>query len=272
MDLLPRRAGLGAAAAALVSLSIPAEAAELPCFDQSAMQSARIHDLRIMLMVNALKCRTRSPQTLRSYGELLDQRGEELTDHSRQILSALIDKHGPTLGPVVYNRYETAIANYHSFTEPTQRQCDDIAAYINLAGRADHAELETLSRLATNRAIDVCIPPRGADNATSAEPAMTAPPATLTRASAAEPELEVVDGIPTYNTPGTGPDTAPKPLETVALAAAGTADAGPESAPAQARSQAATGSTPLSAEDKLDQAIVALSAAVAALSDLRSEP
>lgn len=269
MNLLPRRAGLGAAVVALVSLANPAHATDLPCFEQSAMQSARIHDLRVMLMVNALKCRVRSPQTLRSYGELLDQRGEELDDHNWQILNAMIDKYGPVQGPVAYNRYETAIANYHSFTEPSQRQCDDIAAYINLAGRADHAELETLSRLATNRAIDVCIvPASGANDRMSATPAMTAPTAGLTRAAASEPELEMVDGIPTYTTPGTGPDTAPQPLETVAVPAAGTADA----EPVMAQAPADAGSPALSAEDKLDQAIVALSAAVAALSDLRRKP
>ncbi|MEQ5788618.1 hypothetical protein J3454_12005 [Erythrobacter sp. NFXS35] len=228
------------------------------------MQSARIHDLRVMLMVNALKCRTRHPQTLRSYGNLLDERGQEFADHNRQVLSAMIDRYGPLQGPGAYNRYETALANYHSMPEPSQRQCEDVAAYISLAARADHAELATLSKLATNRSIDACLTPlNGADDDELAKLDPSPEPAMLTQAAAAEGAPEMVDGIPTYHVPGTGPDTAPEPLEKVALPAFETTDVEPEKPqPAQASA----------AEDKLDQAILALSEAVAALSDLRREP
>lgn len=267
MYLLLRRASLGAVAAAFVSLANPAHAAEFPCFEQDDMQAARIHDLRVMLMVNALKCRLLRPQTLRSYGDLLDQRGEELTDQSRQVLAAMVDQYGTVQGPVAYNRYETALANYHSVPQPSRRQCEDVAAYIDLAGRADHAELATLSRLATNRAIDLClVPVDRSDSTVAGMPEPEADFATMARASVGLAEPEMVDGIPTYNTPGTGPDTAPEPLEKVALPAAGSDSPAPQ-APTVAEARTAT-----EAEAKLDQAILALSQAVAALSDLRREP
>lgn len=263
------RASLGIVVALLASTSSVAQAAELPCFDEAAMQSARIHDLRVMLMVNALKCRFRHPEALRSYGELLEQRGQELTDHSRLVQLNLSHKYGDVVGPVAYNRYETAIANHHSVPDPSQKQCEDVAAYIDLAMRADHAELETLSKLVTNRAIDVCLTPlQGSAEVVAVGPetaSETIAAARPIRVSIAEEAPQLVDGIPTYTVPGTGPDTAPEPLEVVALPAAAPASA-------SAAAVSAPASPAVGANDKLDQAIIALSAAVAALSDLRQQP
>lgn len=259
-----RRTGFGAAAVALVSLNPAAQAAEFPCFDEPALQSARIHDLRVMLMVNALKCRLLRPQTLRSYGDLMDQRGDELTDHSRQVRDAMVDRYGMAMGEIAYNRYETELANYHSIPDPSQRQCDDVAAYINLAARADHGELATLSRLATSRAIDVCLTPLSRSDAMAQTKPLAQPaPAAMTRPVPPAPEPELVDGIPTYSVPGTGPDTAPEPIEKAMLTDAGATAAPPASAQA---SKAAV------QEQRLDQAILALSEAVAALRDLRKTP
>jgi len=264
MRLLYFRARLGVCAALLASLANPALAAELHCFKQNAMQSARIHDLQVMLMVNALKCRERRPETLRRYGNLLEQRGAELGDHARKVEATLSEKFGSANGPVAFHRYETAIANYHSYPAPSQEQCEVIATYIDLATRADHAELETLSKLATSRSIDVCLTPVsgvGADETT--QPAPLAQRAGLTRIAAADPVPQIIDGIPTYTVPGTGPNTAPEPLEKVAIAASGPAEAVVVPAPPSETSPA---------QDKLDQAILALSAAVTALSELRQQP
>jgi hypothetical protein len=263
MRLLNIRARLGASVALLAALTVPAQAADFPCFQDNAMQSARIHDLQVMLMVNALKCRVRHPETLRTYGVLLEQRGQEFGHHGRQIEASMVKEYGLSQGQVAFHRYETTIANFHSLINPSQRQCEEIATYINLAARADHPELESLSRLITGRAIDVCLTPIGTSNVQAVfEPEPLAPPAVLTSAPAAEPAPQIVDGVPTYPVPGTGPDTAAEPLETVAVLASATPPAAVPADPAASTS----------AEGKLDQAIVALSAAVAALSELRQQP
>ena len=260
MHRVARHACLGLSAILIASTATLTKAADFPCFEDAAIQSARIHDLRTMLMVNALKCRTRNPDTLRSYGNLLDQRGGELADHSKLVLLNLQQRYGEAQGLAAYHRYETAIANYHSLPAPSQAQCDEIGTYIALATRADHGEWETLSRLVTSRSIDVCLTPAAGAAAPlargSVAGAMGAAMGAPTRGAAPETEVPLVDGIPTYSVPGTGPETAPEPLERVALPAAG-------SAPASAAP---------SAEKKLDQAILALSAAVAALSELRQQP
>ena len=268
MRLLDLRARFGDFVAIIATSSLPAQAADWPCFESAAMQSARIHDLQVMLMVNALKCRVRHPETLRSYGNLLDQRGPEFGRHGRQLEAEMVKRYGLTQGQVAFHRYETAIANYHSISDPTIRQCEQTATYIDLASGADHAELETLSRLATRRAIDVCLTPLGiaADQAEAAPP-LRAPPVEMASAAATEPAPQIVDGIPTYPVPGTGPNTAPEPLETVAVLASA-----PASPPAPAPAASAAPAATPAAEDKLDQAILALSAAVAALSELRQKP
>lgn len=260
-----RRAWLGVIGAICASTASLSHAAQLPCFDQAAMQSARIHDLQVMLMVNALKCRLRQPETLRAYGDLLDQRGRELDDHSRLVQLNLAAQYGEANGPVAYHSYETAIANYHSEVEPSQRQCQNVAALIDLALQADHDELATLSRLATNRAIDACLAPLAAATDTAINAKAEPMPAVAAEAgpihvAASEPEPEMVDGIPTYRVPGTGPDTKPKPLEKAVL----TEEASPLAAQKVAKADPAAG--------KLDEAIAALSAAVVALNAMRQQP
>ncbi|MEL7218075.1 MAG: hypothetical protein AAGK01_06550, partial [Pseudomonadota bacterium] len=160
MNLLPTRMGAAIAAVALVTSAVPAQASAFPCFDTNDMQSARIHDLRVMLMVNALKCRQLSPATLRQYGRFLEERSDEMSVHGDKIEQSLVARYGPEQGRVAFNDYETRIGNYHAGTQPTRELCDDVSTFMKLASRANHAELETLSKLATNRAISTCLVPQ----------------------------------------------------------------------------------------------------------------
>ncbi len=257
MNLLPTRMGAGVAAAALMASAIPAHASSLPCFEKSDMQSARIHDLRVMLMVNALKCREMSPATLRQYGQFLDQRSDELSVHGEAVERSLIARYGPQEGRLAFSDYETRIGNYHAGVQPTRELCRDTDTFMKLAGRANHAELETLSKLATNRAISTCRVPRDADFTTQvAEGSIPTEPDAVelvADSSTDVPEApQMVDGIPTYTDPATAPTSEPELLETVALVEPKAPTAQPE-------------------PDKLSQAISALDAAAAALRDMQTE-
>lgn len=254
MYLLPTRIGAGIAAVALIASAVPAHASNFPCFEETEMQSARIHDLRVMLMVNALKCRQMSPSTLRQYGQFLDQRSDELSVHGDNVRQTLVARYGEREGSLAFNDYETRIGNYHSGTRPTRELCSDVTTFLRMAGRANHAELETLSKLATNRSISTCrVPqeaafvPRAARS--SVEPA-AAPNAALTQAP------QIVDGIPTYTNAADAPVSEPEPLERVALAEIEAPSVEPEPEPKP---------------DALAQAISALDAAAAALRDMQAE-
>ncbi|MEO0463733.1 MAG: hypothetical protein AAF127_11425 [Pseudomonadota bacterium] len=289
MRLLPTkplgRLACGALALpAMILSSTAAQAASYPCFEDAAMQSARIHDLRMNLMVNSLKCRSIAPQTLSTYGRLLNSRADEFAAHGRAVKASFVERYGPRQGAVTFDDYETRLSNYHSGTQASRGSCEDTAAAIRLASRADHSELATLSRLVTNRGIRACAveqesqtvalqapatyPVVAPTTTTVQGPRMTADwpeaPAPAPRVEAADmlpagapagvpvgsaPAPRMIDGVETYG-PGQGPDTAPEPLEQL--------DPAPSVAAAP----------PASTEDReaaLAQAIAALDAAATAL-------
>lgn len=219
------------------------------------MQSARIHDLKVMLMVNALKCRQMLPRAFTAYGRLLDDRWEEFGFHSDRVRGTLLDRYGVRQGESAFDDYETRLGNYHSSVVASVGQCRDIEAFIRLAERANHGELEALSKLVTNRSIESCRSARY-----TPAPAETA---FAPQANEAFAERTVmVDGIPTYTTPGTGPDTRPEPLEVVELPGPGE----PVFAQAEAARTDAANPSPAAAQaEQLSQAIAALDAAASAL-------
>ncbi len=280
MRLIPTNPLAGLVGASLIAAATfahpPAHASGFPCFDDAAMQSARIHDLKVSLMVNALKCREVNPMTLRGFGQLLDQRSGEFAGHEIAVKRSLEGRFGPSQAAAMFDDYETRIGNYHAGVSPSREVCEDTAAVIRLASRASSAELETLAQLVTNRGIRACPVERPVELA--ATPAITvreAPrpaPRPVPRPAMTQPS-EIVDGIPTYSTPGTGPTSAPVPLERVAVpeAAAPVVEQSPVRT-AQVESVAEAVSEPGAAEreTQLAQAITALDAAAAALRGMQS--
>jgi hypothetical protein len=256
----------GLAAAALAVTAAPAAAYDFPCFEDDMVESARIHDLRVLLMVSALKCRFDNPATLREYTDLLDNREEQFSHHGHRVRENLMARYGAARGNAEFHTYNTRLSNYHSQVQPTAELCEDASAFMRLARRADDAELATLSALATNRTVSTCavsearfVPPMREDEAFGNVPAPRWERAASKPVPAAEPEM--VDGVPTYTAPGSLPETEPEPLETVDL-------------PAQvAEAEAAASEAAASGDDaKVDQAIAALAAAVEALKELRTAP
>lgn len=275
---------------AMMLSSTAAHAASYPCFDDAAMQSARIHDLRMNLMVNSLKCRSIAPQTLSTYGRLLNSRADEFAAHGSAVKASFVQRYGARQGAATFDDYETRLSNFHSGTKATRGSCEDTAAAIRLASRANNDELATLSRLVTNRGIRACAVSPSAQSVGLQAPATypIAAPAPVTvrgpRMDAswppqdtAAPRVEtanvlpagapagvpidaprgsgmaprMVDGVETYG-PGQGPDTRPEPVEQLD----------------PATSVAAAPTPAASAEEReaaLAQAISALDAAAAAL-------
>lgn len=262
MRLKPTKPLAGLVCASLMAAATlahsPGHAANYPCFGDDAMQSARIHDLKVNLMVNALKCRKVNPMTLRSFGQLLERRSGEFASHEMAVKRSLEIRFGQRQAIAMFDDYETRIGNYHSGVQPSLAQCEDTAAFIRLAGRADSGELETLSRLVTNRGIRSC----------PVERAASPPP--LQRFER-EP-FEMVDGIPTYSTPGTGPSSDPEPLERVAIPEAAAPVISEPAPRIAAAAPAGPGGEPGTAdrETRLAEAITALDAAAAALRGMQT--
>lgn len=284
MPLPSSRLAAGLTAAALAATAAPGHAYDFPCFEDDMVESARIHDLRVMLMVSALKCRFDSPATLYEYTDLLDQREGEFSFHGQRVRADFVERLGPQRGESEFQSYNTRLSNYHSKVQPTGELCGDSTTFMRLAKRADGAELATLSKLVTNRAVRTCAlstrraetrfaaPVRESDPfagvpAPSWErgPRASAHPAGRAAERAAEPAAErapeMVDGVPTYTAPGSLPETRPEPLETVDVPAQA------ESAASEAAAAAASGDNA-----RIDRAIEALSAAAEALRELKTAP
>ena len=274
MALPSSRFTAGLAAAALAATAAPAHAYDFPCFEDGMVESARIHDLRVMLMVSALKCRFDNPRTLREYTGLLDQREDEFGYHGQRVREDFIDRLGAGRGNAEFQSYNTLLSNYHSQVQPTGELCSDSSAFMRLAKRADDAELATLSKLVTNRAVRTCATPRGSAQARFVPPARERDPfadvpAPHWERAKPEPAPEMVDGVPTYSEPGSLPGTRPEPLETVAVPAQADRSriASAENAASEAAEAAASGD-----DARIDQAIAALSAAAEALRELKTAP
>ena len=150
------QATLGACAAVAVSASsVPASASPFPCFYEEEMQSARIHDLSVMLMVGALNCRDLDPYALRAYGDFAETR-DDVSVHGDNLRNRMIAQYGERDGRASFRAYETRLSNYHSSIRQTPRSCDRLVTFARMAETADHEELATLSKLATNRSLDTC--------------------------------------------------------------------------------------------------------------------
>jgi len=268
----------GLAAAALAATAAPAHAYDFPCFEDGMVESARIHDLRVMLMVSALKCRFDNPRTLREYTGLLEQREAEFSFHGQRVREDFIDRLGAGRGNSEFQSYNTRLSNYHSQVQPTRELCADSSAFMRLARRANDTELATLSKLVTNRAVPTCaVPARGAEArfvppARESDPFADVPAPRWERAAPvpdAESAPEMVDGVPTYTAPGAMHETRPEPLETVDVPAQSdnARIASAEDAANVAADAAASGD-----DAKIDQAIAALSAAAEALRELKTAP
>lgn len=280
MPLPSSRLAAGLTAAALAATAAPGHAHDFPCFEDDMVESARIHDLRVMLMVSALKCRFDSPSTLYEYTDLLDRREGEFSFHGQRVRADFVERLGPRRGESEFQSYNTRLSNYHSKVQPTGELCGDSTTFMRLAKRADGTELATLSKLVTNRAVRTCaLAPRRAETrfvppvresdpfagvpAPSWErgPRASAPTAEPAADPAAERAPEMVDGVPTYTAPGSLPETRPEPLETVDVPAQA------ETAASEAAAAAASGDNA-----RIDRAIEALSAAAEALRELKTAP
>ena len=272
------RLAAGLSAAALAATAAPAHAYDFPCFDDDMVESARIHDLRVMLMVSALKCRFDSPSTLHEYTDLLDRREGEFSFHGKRVRADFAERLGPRRGESEFQSYNTRLSNYHSKVQPTRELCADSTAFMRLAKRADDAELATLSKLVTNRAVRSCalstgraqtrfVPPMRERDPFAGLPAPSWERAAP--APAREERPQIVDGVPTYTAPGSMPQTRPEPLETVDVPAQAARPpiASAENAASRAARAAASGD-----DAKIDRAIEALSAAAEALRELKTAP
>ena len=152
-----RRFGAMVACAGISLASSQISAAQYDmCFDEVAAPSAQIHQFQTMLMVGSLKCRNLDPTSLRRYGDFVTSRNGDLAVHSDTVRGAFTARYGEVAGTRMFRIYETSLGNEFSRIEMTRASCQDLGTYARMAERADHADIATISGLATNRSVPFC--------------------------------------------------------------------------------------------------------------------
>ena len=127
-----------------------------PCYTEGEIGSAQVHEMRIALMVDALKCRNVVPATMQSYGQLMAQRDGDFSHHAGRVERQLVAQHGPRAGRVAFADYETMLGNYHSKGRYTVQTCRNLDAFLRLVERAASTDLQALSEVMPRSAIRAC--------------------------------------------------------------------------------------------------------------------
>lgn len=156
---------LGALASfgACVGLTAAASAnAYFPCYTEGEIGSAQVHEMRIALMVDALKCRNIVPSTMQSYGELMAMRDGDFRQHAGRVEGRLVAQYGARQGRIAFADYETMLGNHHSRGRYTVQTCRNLDAFLKLVERAATTDLQALSEVMPNSVIRACPAPLNA--------------------------------------------------------------------------------------------------------------
>lgn len=150
---------LGALASfgACVGLSAGASANPFfPCYTEGEIGSAQVHEMRIALMVDALKCRNVMPAAMISYRRLMELRDSDFSHHAGRVEQQLVAQHGPRAGRVAFADYETMLGNYHSLGRYTAQTCRNLDGFLRLVERAANTDLQSLSEVLPRSAVRAC--------------------------------------------------------------------------------------------------------------------
>lgn len=127
-----------------------------PCYTEGEIASAQVHEMRIALMVDALKCRNVVPTAMTSYGQLMAQRDGDFRHHAGKVEGQLVAQHGPRAGRVAFADYETMLGNYHSKGRYTPQTCRNLDAFLRIVERTASTDLQALTDVMPRSAIRAC--------------------------------------------------------------------------------------------------------------------
>lgn len=157
MTTVTRVLGALASLGACVGMTTAASANPyFPCYTEGEIGSAQVHEMRIALMVDALKCRMVVPSTMLSYGQLMTERDGDFRHHAGRVEGQLVAQHGPRAGRIAFADYETMLGNYHSKGRYTVQTCRNLDAFLKLVERTANTDLRALTEVMPRSAIRAC--------------------------------------------------------------------------------------------------------------------
>lgn len=127
--------GLFAAAAAMLCVSMPANAA-MGCWDATQVQAAKVRDLQSRLMVATLRCQAMGADVSGAYNRFVRANRETIQGANAVLLAQFRSGYG-SQGQTHYDRFATALANIYGADATDRGICADTAALAEEAAAAN---------------------------------------------------------------------------------------------------------------------------------------
>ena len=242
-----KRKLFASAASALATLvAMPAQAATADCWSADEVAAVRTHHLAMLMMVDALKCRTTIPATQEAYDRFADQK-RALMQKNRNIVEAhFVRTLGATEGLRAADTYDTGVSNRTSDRAITPERCEAVGALARTATLAPDADLPglaaTVADVASFDTCPVAVTTLPATMNTPAWPLDRPPPGALTMPAAETPGQLNERGVLVRAV-----EPAPAPAVTAAAAPPPTAADGTAAALREAAASLAQAAAALSA-------------------------
>ena len=130
-----KRSGLLAAAAAMLCVSMPANAA-MGCWNTSQVAAAKVRDLQSRLMVATLRCQAMGADVSGAYNRFVRANRETIQGANAVLLAQFRSGYG-SQAQTHYDRFATALANVYGADATDHGICADTAALAEEAAAAN---------------------------------------------------------------------------------------------------------------------------------------
>jgi hypothetical protein len=119
--------GLFAAAAAMLCVGMPAQAA-MGCWNSTQVAAAKVRDLQSRLMVATLRCQAMGADVTEAYNRFVRANRTTIQGANAVLLAQFQQGYGSSQGQTQYDRFATALANIYGADATDRAVCADTAA------------------------------------------------------------------------------------------------------------------------------------------------
>jgi hypothetical protein len=131
-----KKGGLLAAAAAMLCVSMPAQAA-MGCWNSTQVAAAKVRDLQSRLMVATLRCQAMGADVSGAYNRFVRANRTTIQGANAVLLAQFRTGYGSSQGQTQYDRFATALANDYGDDATDHDVCADTAALADEAATAN---------------------------------------------------------------------------------------------------------------------------------------
>ena len=131
-----KKGGLFAAAAAMLCVSVPANAV-MGCWNPTQVAAAKVRDLQSRLMVATLRCQSMGADVTPAYNRFVRANRETIQGANAVLLAQFRTGFGSGQGQTQYDRFATALANIYGADATDNAVCAETATLADEAAAAN---------------------------------------------------------------------------------------------------------------------------------------